>query len=73
MITYGAYMAEVYRAGIEAVPSGQTEAARSLGMSHGQAMRFVIVPQAIRKVIPPLLNDLHRADEGHLAGQLHRR
>ena len=56
-ITYGAYMAEVYRAGIEAVPSGQTEAARSLGMSHGQAMRKVIIPQAIRKVIPPLLND----------------
>ncbi|HKG36640.1 MAG TPA: amino acid ABC transporter permease [Solirubrobacterales bacterium] len=56
-ITYGAYMAEVYRAGIEAVPGGQTEAARSLGMSHGQAMRYVIVPQAVRKVIPPLLND----------------
>jgi polar amino acid transport system permease protein len=58
VITYGAYMAEVYRAGIEAVPPGQAEAARSLGMSHGQAMRYVIVPQAIRKVIPPLLNDL---------------
>lgn len=57
-LTYGAYMAEVYRAGIEAVPRGQMEAARSLGMSHGQAMRFIIVPQAIRKVIPPLLNDL---------------
>ena len=56
-ITYGAYMAEVYRAGIEAVPRGQMEAARSLGMSHGQAMRYVIVPQAVRKVIPPLLND----------------
>jgi polar amino acid transport system permease protein len=56
-ITYGAYMAEVYRAGIEAVPSGQMEAARSLGMSHNQSMRQVIVPQAIRKVIPPLLND----------------
>ncbi|MFZ9669587.1 MAG: amino acid ABC transporter permease, partial [Solirubrobacterales bacterium] len=56
-LTYGAYMAEVYRAGIEAVPSGQTEAARSLGMSHGQSMRFIIVPQAVRKVIPPLLND----------------
>ncbi len=56
-ITYGAYMAEVYRAGIEAVPRGQMEAARSVGMSHGQAMRFVIVPQAVRKVIPPLLND----------------
>jgi polar amino acid transport system permease protein len=56
-LTYGAYMAEVYRAGIEAVPSGQTEAARSLGMSHGQTMRFIVVPQAVRKVIPPLLND----------------
>ena len=56
-ITYGAYMAEVYRAGIEAVPRGQMEAARSLGMSYPQAMRQVIVPQAIRKVIPPLLND----------------
>ncbi|MBK5231876.1 MAG: amino acid ABC transporter permease [Thermoleophilia bacterium] len=56
-ITYGAYMAEVYRAGIEAVPRGQMEAARSLGMSHGQAMRYIIVPQAVRKVIPPLLND----------------
>jgi polar amino acid transport system permease protein len=56
-ITYGAYMAEVYRAGIEAVPQGQMEAARSLGMSHGQAMRQVIVPQAVRTVIPPLLND----------------
>jgi polar amino acid transport system permease protein len=56
-LTYGAYMAEVYRAGIEAVPHGQMEAARSLGMSHGKAMRHVIVPQAVRKVIPPLLND----------------
>ena len=56
-LTYGAYMAEVYRAGIEAVPGGQMEAARSLGMSHGKAMRYVVVPQAVRKVIPPLLND----------------
>jgi polar amino acid transport system permease protein len=56
-IVYGAYMAEVYRAGIEAVPGGQMEAARSLGMSHGQAMRHVIVPQAVRKVIAPLLNE----------------
>ena len=56
-LTYGAYMAEVYRAGIESIPRGQMEAARSLGMSHGQARRFVIVPQAIRRVIPPLLND----------------
>jgi len=56
-LTYGAYLAEVYRAGIEAVPSGQAEAARSLGMSHGQTMRHIVVPQAISKVIPPLLND----------------
>src|SRR5438552_13735617 len=56
-LTYGAYYAEVYRAGLEGVPYGQTEAARSLGMSHMQAMRHVIVPQAIRRVIPPMLND----------------
>ena len=56
-ITYGAYMAEVYRSGIEGVPRGQMEAARALGMSHGRAMRHVIVPQAVRRVIPPLLND----------------
>lgn len=56
-LTYGAYLAEVYRAGIEAVPGGQMEAARSLGMTHGQSMRHIIVPQAITKVIPPLLND----------------
>jgi polar amino acid transport system permease protein len=56
-LTYGAYFAEVYRAGLDAVPYGQMEAARSLGMSHARAMRHVIVPQAIRKVIPPMLND----------------
>jgi polar amino acid transport system permease protein len=56
-LTYGAYYAEVYRAGIEAVPLGQAEAARSLGMSHALALRHVIVPQAVRKVIPPMLND----------------
>ena len=56
-LTYGAYMAEVYRAGIESVPRGQMEAARALGMSHGRAMRHVIVPQAVRRVVPPLLND----------------
>jgi polar amino acid transport system permease protein len=56
-VTYGAYMAEVYRAGIEGVPRGQMEAARALGMSHGRAMRHVIVPQAVRRVVPPLLND----------------
>ncbi len=56
-LTYGAYMAEVYRSGIEGVPRGQMEAARALGMSHGRAMRNVVVPQAVRRVIPPLLND----------------
>jgi polar amino acid transport system permease protein len=56
-LTYGAYYAEVYRAGLDAVPYGQMEAARSLGMSHATTMRHVIVPQALRKVIPPMLND----------------
>jgi ABC-type amino acid transport system permease subunit len=54
---YGAYLAEVYRAGIESIPKGQMEAARSLGMSYFQAMRHVILPQAIRVVLPPLGND----------------
>ncbi|WP_433184422.1 amino acid ABC transporter permease [Actinoallomurus sp. CA-150999] len=53
-----AYMAETIRAGIEAVPRGQMEAARTLGMSHGRAMRTIIVPQALRIVIPPLTNEL---------------
>lgn len=56
-LTYGAYYAEVYRAGIEAVPRGQTEASRSLGMTRTTALRHVVLPQAIRKVIPPMLND----------------
>jgi polar amino acid transport system permease protein len=54
---YGAYLAEVYRAGIESIPKGQMEAARSLGMSYFQSMRHVILPQAIRVVLPPLGND----------------
>lgn len=58
MIVYGAFTAEVYRAGIEAVPRGQMEAARSLGMSHFQAMRHVIVPQAVTKIPAPMLNEL---------------
>ncbi len=56
-LVYGAYVAEVYRAGIESVHGSQTAAARSLGLSHSQTMRLVIVPQAVRRVIPPLLND----------------
>jgi polar amino acid transport system permease protein len=58
VFVYGAYMAEVYRAGIEAVPKGQMEAARSLGMSHFQAMRHIVVPQAVTKVPAPMLNEL---------------
>ena len=53
-----AYMAETLRAGIEAVPRGQMEAARTLGMSHGKAMRHIVIPQALRIVIPPLTNEL---------------
>jgi len=55
---YAAYLAEVYRSGIESIPKGQMEAARSLGMGYGQAMQYVILPQAIRRVVPPLSNDL---------------
>jgi polar amino acid transport system permease protein len=54
---YGAYVAEVYRAGIESVHWSQEGAARSLGLTRSKTMRFVILPQAIRRVIPPLLND----------------
>jgi polar amino acid transport system permease protein len=56
-IGYGAYLSEVYRAGIESIARGQMEAARSLGMSYGQAMRYVILPQAVRIILPPLGND----------------
>jgi len=54
---YGAYLAEVFRAGIESIERGQSEAARSLGLSAPQAMRYVVLPQAIRRVLPPLGND----------------
>jgi polar amino acid transport system permease protein len=56
-IAYGAFEAEVFRAGIESIERGQMEAARSLGMSHFQAMRYIILPQAIRVVLPALGND----------------
>jgi polar amino acid transport system permease protein len=58
VLVYGAFSAEVYRAGIEAIPRGQMEAARSLGMSHFQAMRHVVVPQAVTKIPAPMLNEL---------------
>jgi His/Glu/Gln/Arg/opine family amino acid ABC transporter permease subunit len=53
----GAYAAEVFRAGIQSIERGQMEAARSLGMTYTQAMRYAIVPQAVRRVIPPLMNE----------------
>lgn len=58
VLTYSAYVAEVFRAGIESVHPSQRAAARSLGLTHGKTMRFVVVPQAVRRVMPPLLNDL---------------
>ena len=57
ILTYSAYVSEVFRAGIESVHPSQRLAARSLGLSHGQTMRLVILPQAIRKVTPALMND----------------
>jgi polar amino acid transport system permease protein len=57
IIVYSAYVAEVYRAGIESVHPSQDAAARSLGLTRGQSLRYVVVPQAVRRVIPPLLND----------------
>jgi polar amino acid transport system permease protein len=57
VISYSAYVAEVYRAGIDSVHASQTAAARSLGLSSAQSMRWVVLPQAVRRVIPPLLND----------------
>lgn len=56
-VTYGAYLAEIFRAGIQSIEHGQMEAARSLGMSYGQAMRYIILPQAVRNVLPALGND----------------
>ena len=56
-IIYGAFLAEVFRAGIESVPAGQVQAAQSLGMTRLQTMRFIILPQAIRNVLPALGND----------------
>ena len=57
VLLYSAYVAEVYRAGLESVHPSQEAAARSLGLSRAQALRYVVVPQAVRRVIPPLLND----------------
>jgi len=56
-VAYGAYMTEIFRAGIQSIPKGQMEAARSLGMTYLQAMRHVILPKAIRVILPPLGNE----------------
>jgi polar amino acid transport system permease protein len=58
VLTYSAYVAEVFRAGIESVHPSQVAAARSLGLSRGQTLRTVVLPQAVRRVVPALLNDL---------------
>ncbi|MDX2704164.1 amino acid ABC transporter permease [Streptomyces sp. PA03-6a] len=58
VLTYSAYVAEVFRAGIESVHPSQRAAARSLGLSGAQTLRHVVLPQAVRRVVPPLLNDL---------------
>ncbi|WP_329236918.1 amino acid ABC transporter permease [Actinoallomurus sp. NBC_01490] len=57
VLSYGAYVAEVFRAGIDSIHPSQRAAARSLGLSHVQSLRFVVLPQAVRRVVPPLLND----------------
>lgn len=57
VVCYGAYMAEIFRAGIQSIHRGQMEAARSLGMNYFQAMRYVILPQAMRVVLPPVGNE----------------
>ncbi len=56
-LTYGAFIAEIFRAGIQSIGRGQMEAARSLGMPYGKAMRYIIMPQAVRNVLPALGND----------------
>ncbi|WP_338695410.1 amino acid ABC transporter permease [Streptomyces sp. Q6] len=58
VLTYSAYVAEVFRAGIESVHPSQRAAARSLGLNNRQTLRYVVLPQAVRRVVPPLLNDL---------------
>ena len=58
VMCYSAYVAEVFRAGIESIHESQRAASRSLGLSSGQTMRSVVLPQAVRRVVPPLMNDL---------------
>ncbi len=55
-ISDSAFTAEIYRSGIQSIPKGQTEAARTVGLTYGQTMRYVVLPQAIRRILPPLAN-----------------
>ncbi|MBO9449391.1 amino acid ABC transporter permease [Tropicibacter sp. R16_0] len=55
-ISDSAFTAEIYRAGIQSIPKGQSEAAQTIGLTYGQSMRYVILPQAIRRILPPLAN-----------------
>ena len=57
VVSYSAYVAEVFRSGIDSIHPSQVNSASALGLSRGQTMRFVVVPQAVRRVVPPLLND----------------
>ena len=57
IVSYSAYVAEVFRSGIDSIHPSQVQSAAALGLSRAQAMRFVVVPQAVRRVVPPLLND----------------
>ena len=57
LLNSAAYVAEIFRAGIQSIDRGQMEGSRSLGMTHGQAMRYVILPQAFKRMIPPLGNE----------------
>ena len=56
-VNAGAYITEIFRAGIQSIDRGQMEAARSLGLTYAQAMRYVILPQALRRMLPPLANE----------------
>ena len=70
-LVYGAYVAEVYRAGLESIHWSQTAAARSLGLSQWQTLRYVVIPQAVRRVLPPLLNDAVALQKDTEIGRAH--
>ena len=72
-LVYSAYVSEVYRAGIESIHPSQAAAARSLGLTRFQALRYVVIPQAVRRVIPPLLNDFIGLQKDTVLVSYHRR